>query len=209
MKMSLFAVICICPHIGSRNAAPKSTSSFSVMGSSFPLKSSLQITPKPRACGFIWIPTSLPMPLNSRPRTLVWRTTRRLFLSMPRFVSETKKKLVSSVDTSFFFSFLLSFLQHRELSSEVSLLPWSASVPFPQHNLFFVLEATFHKFQGKNSVKAAARCAFLMAYYLFIPLTPPAAYELAAFYIDKALELDEQPEYRQWKEAIDEDLSGG
>lgn len=40
-------------------------------------------------------------------------------------------------------------------------------------NLFFVLEATLHKFQGKNSVKAAARCAFLMAYYLFIPLTPP------------------------------------
>lgn len=75
-------------------------------------------------------------------------------------------------------------------------------------SLFFVLEATLHKFQGKNSVKAAARCAFLMAYYLFIPLTPPATYELAAFYIDKALELDERSEYRHWKEAIDEDLSG-
>ena len=31
---------------------------------------------------------------------------------------------------------------------------------------------------------------------------------LNLFYIDKALELDERPEYRQWKEAIDEDLSG-
>lgn len=73
-----------------------------------------------------------------------------------------------------------------------------------QLNLFFVLEASLHKFQGRNSTKAAARCAFLMAYYLFIPLTPPASFELATFYINKALELDETPEYRQWKEAIDE-----
>ena len=61
-----------------------------------------------------------------------------------------------------------------------------------------------HKLQGKNRAKAVARCALLMAYYLFIPLTPPASYELAEFYIDKALELDERPEYRQWKKVIDE-----
>ena len=70
-------------------------------------------------------------------------------------------------------------------------------------NLFFVLEASLHKFQDRSRTKEVARCAFLMAYYLFIPLTPPASFELAEFYINKALELDETPEYRQWKEAID------
>ena len=48
-----------------------------------------------------------------------------------------------------------------------------------QLNLFFVLEASLHRFQSENNTKAAARCAFLMAYYLFIPLTPPASFELA------------------------------
>ncbi len=53
-------------------------------------------------------------------------------------------------------------------------------------------------------MKTAAYCAFLMAYYLFIALTPPASFELAEFYIDRALEWDETPEYRQWKAIIDE-----
>ena len=70
-------------------------------------------------------------------------------------------------------------------------------------NLFFVLEASLHKLQRENSLKAAARCAFLMAYYLFIPLAPPASFELAEFYINRALEWDETPEYRQWKTLID------
>lgn len=70
-------------------------------------------------------------------------------------------------------------------------------------NLFFVLEATLHRFQRENSLKAAARCAFLMAYYLFMPLTPPASFELAEFYIDRVLEWDETPEYSQWKKLID------
>lgn len=42
-----------------------------------------------------------------------------------------------------------------------------------------------------------------MAYYLFVPLTPPTSFELAEFYIDRALEWDETPEYRQWKTIID------
>ena len=71
-------------------------------------------------------------------------------------------------------------------------------------DLFFVLEASLHRFEGKNSMKAAARCAFLMAYYLFIALTPPASFELAEYYIDRALEWDETPEYRRWKKNIDE-----
>ena len=71
-------------------------------------------------------------------------------------------------------------------------------------NLFFVLEASLHRFQSEHRKKAAARCAFFMAYYLFTPLTPPASWELAEFYIDKALEWDEEPEYREWKSLIDE-----
>ena len=70
-------------------------------------------------------------------------------------------------------------------------------------NLFFVLEASLHRLQSENRMKAAARCAFLMAYYLFIPLTPPASVNLAEFYINRALEWDETPEYREWKNLID------
>ena len=71
-------------------------------------------------------------------------------------------------------------------------------------NLFFMLEASLHKFQAANRREAAARCAFFMAYYLFIALTPPASCELAAFYIDQALDLDDTPEYRQWQKSIAE-----
>jgi len=72
-----------------------------------------------------------------------------------------------------------------------------------QLNLFFVLEASLHRFQSENKTEAAARCAFLMAYYLFLPLTPPASFELAEFYVDRALEWNETPEYREWKDLID------
>ncbi len=71
-------------------------------------------------------------------------------------------------------------------------------------NLFFVLEASLHRFQREDKTEAAARCAFLMAYYLFLPLTPPASFELAEFYIDRALEWNETPEYRKWKDLINE-----
>ena len=70
-------------------------------------------------------------------------------------------------------------------------------------NLFFVLEASLHRLQRENRLKAAARCAFLTAYYLFTASTPPASFELAEFYIDRALEWDETPEYIQWKKLID------
>ena len=73
-----------------------------------------------------------------------------------------------------------------------------------QLNLFFVLEASLHRFQNENNFKAAARCAFFMAYYLFTPLTPPASFELAEYYIDRALEWNETPEYRAWKTLIDQ-----
>ena len=67
-----------------------------------------------------------------------------------------------------------------------------------RQNLIFMLEASLHRFQRENRRKAAARCAFLMAYYLFVPLMPPASSELARFYIDQALAWEDTPEYRQW-----------
>lgn len=70
-------------------------------------------------------------------------------------------------------------------------------------NLFFVLEATLHRLEGERKAEAAARCAFLMAYYLFTPLTPPASLELAAHYIDRALKWHETPEYQAWRALID------
>ena len=71
-------------------------------------------------------------------------------------------------------------------------------------NLFFVMEASLHRFQREKKAEVAAKCAFLIAYYLLVPLTPPASLELAEFYIDKALELNETQEYREWKKYIDE-----
>ena len=79
---------------------------------------------------------------------------------------------------------------------------YSAADEVNRLNLFFVLEASLHRLQDRGDRKAAARCAFLMAYYLFTPLTPPASCELAEFYIHKALEWDEMPEYRQWAKMI-------
>ena len=83
---------------------------------------------------------------------------------------------------------------HNEDSNEVNQL-----------NLFFVLEASLHRLQYRKNWKAAARCAFLMAYYRFTPLTPPASYELAEFYIDRALEWDDTQEYHQLKKIIDKE----
>lgn len=37
-----------------------------------------------------------------------------------------------------------------------------------------------------------------MAYYVFVLLTPPASLELAEYYINKALELNETLEYLGW-----------
>ena len=67
-------------------------------------------------------------------------------------------------------------------------------------NLFFILEASLHKLQDRKNVKASARCAFLMAYYLFVPLTLSNLAELSGSILT-ALN-DETSEYRQWKERI-------
>ena len=57
-------------------------------------------------------------------------------------------------------------------------------------NLFFQLEA--------GRAELSAHLAFLTAYYLFTPLTPPASWELATYYIREALRLHPAQEYREW-----------
>lgn len=70
-------------------------------------------------------------------------------------------------------------------------------------NLFFVLEASFHKYlsEGKNDL--AAHLAFLIAYYVFIPLTPPASQQLALHYINEAIRLNPcHTDYLEWLDRI-------
>lgn len=71
-----------------------------------------------------------------------------------------------------------------------------------QLNLFFVLEATYHDLLSREEYELGAHTAFLLAYYLFVPLTPPAAYELACYYIRMAIQLKPTKEYIEWEERI-------
>ena len=71
-------------------------------------------------------------------------------------------------------------------------------------NLYFELEASFHKYASEGKDELAAHLAFLIAFYLFIVLTPPASCELALHYINEALRLNPLPEYEEWLENIKE-----
>lgn len=66
-------------------------------------------------------------------------------------------------------------------------------------NLFFVLLNSLHQYEERGEMEQTAYLCFLLAYYLFIPLTPPGSSSLARYYIEKAIVLDPKPEYRQWR----------
>lgn len=65
-------------------------------------------------------------------------------------------------------------------------------------NLFFVLLNSMQHFEGKGEQQKTAYLCFLLAYYLFVPLTPPGSCSLALHYIEKAIALDPKQEYREW-----------
>lgn len=65
-------------------------------------------------------------------------------------------------------------------------------------NLFFVMLTSLHHFEGIGDTRRAAHLSFLLAYYLFVALTPPGSLELALRYIEKALSLNPIPEYEEW-----------
>ena len=70
-------------------------------------------------------------------------------------------------------------------------------------DLFFMLLATLHRFEEAGEKSLAAHLSFLTAYYLFVPLTPPASCRLALHYIKKAIRLDPKPLYKEWQALIE------
>lgn len=70
-------------------------------------------------------------------------------------------------------------------------------------NLFFVLLATLHDLEKKKEVEKGAYMCYLIAYYLFTPLTPPGSFELAMYYASKAVEYMPIPKYVEWLSYIE------
>lgn len=81
---------------------------------------------------------------------------------------------------------------------------YANATPIDQLNLFFVLLNTCVQAQERGERVVEARLCYLMAYYLFVPLTPPGAQPLAQRCIDRAVELVPCPEYRDWQRIISE-----
>ncbi len=79
---------------------------------------------------------------------------------------------------------------------------YAAACPTDQLNLFFVLLNTCTRAQERGESAEEARLCFLMAYYLFVPLTPPGSWPLAQHYISRAVALDPCPQYRELQDLI-------
>ncbi len=71
-------------------------------------------------------------------------------------------------------------------------------------NLFFVLLNTLQRCQSAERIAEAAHVCFLIAYYLFVPLTPPGSWELSMHYIRQAISLNPIEEYREWLGLIEQ-----
>ena len=67
-----------------------------------------------------------------------------------------------------------------------------------RNNFFFVLLASLHYYEENVDTLRAAHLSFLVAYYVFIPLTPPGSHCLALHYMNKAISLYPLPEYKEW-----------
>ena len=72
-----------------------------------------------------------------------------------------------------------------------------------RNNLFFVLLASYQHYAAQDEKELAAHLAFLLAYYLFVALTPPASAELAAYYIRQAISLNPLDEYEKWRQLME------
>lgn len=78
-----------------------------------------------------------------------------------------------------------------------------AASDFDKSNLFFVLLTSLHQFEERGDARRAAHLSFLIAYYLFVTLTPPGSFYLARHYINKALSFDPISEYEEWRVLIE------
>lgn len=75
---------------------------------------------------------------------------------------------------------------------------YASASAIDRSNLFFVLLASLHHYEESGDAVRAAHLSFLMAYYVFTPLTPPGSHCLALHYMNKAISLNPLPEYEDW-----------
>jgi len=75
---------------------------------------------------------------------------------------------------------------------------YAAAPDCEKANPFFALLASYHRYLEAGDRERAAHLCFLMAYYLFTPLTPPGSWELAMAYIRQAVALNPLKEYQAW-----------
>ena len=71
-----------------------------------------------------------------------------------------------------------------------------------QTNVFFILLNEYYYLKNKKLLKEVAHVCYLISYYLFVPLTPPASEELALIYAEKAIEFDKILKYDEWLEYV-------
>lgn len=75
---------------------------------------------------------------------------------------------------------------------------YAGATDWDKNNLFFVLLNTLYRYEeGKDAVRVGHLC-FLIANYLFVALTPPGSYDLALYYMRKAMEWNPLQEYEEW-----------
>lgn len=79
---------------------------------------------------------------------------------------------------------------------------YCTATDFGKNNIFFMMLTSLHHYEDNRDSVRAAHLSYLIAYYLFISLTPPGSCQLALQYIKKALALNPCDEYRQWLELI-------
>ena len=80
---------------------------------------------------------------------------------------------------------------------------YAAASEVDRLNLYFILQVSYQHYLDRGERERAAHLSFLMAYYLFTPLTPPGSWELALHYIRQALALHPFKEYQEWLELME------
>lgn len=80
---------------------------------------------------------------------------------------------------------------------------YAGASDFDKTNLFFMLLTSFHHYLQQGEREKAAHLSFLMAYYLFVPLTPPGSQPLSLHYIKQAIGLNPLEEYLEWLPLIE------
>lgn len=75
---------------------------------------------------------------------------------------------------------------------------------FYKYNIFFILLNEYIILKEQKLVDELAHVCYLLSYYLFIPLTPPASEELAEFYAKEAIYYNGIDKYKDWLKYLKE-----